>query len=56
MNIRTSIWTLVAAILFTINAGYWFWKYPNDTIGIIIFSLAAIIYYIASIGNWKNGN
>jgi len=56
MKIKTSIWTLLAAILFTINSGYWFWKYPDDLVGIIIFSLAAIIYYIATIGNWKSGN
>ena len=30
--------------------------YQLDTIGIIIYLVAAIIFYIATIGNWKGGN
>jgi hypothetical protein len=56
MNIKTSRWTLLAAIIFTINIFYWYWKYPDDTIGIFIFSVAAGLFYVASIGNWKGGN
>jgi hypothetical protein len=56
MKIKTSRWTLLAAIIFTINSVYWYWKHPTDTIGIIIYSIAAIIFYIATIGNWKSGN
>ena len=56
MKIKTSRWTLLAAILFTINTIYLYWKTPEDTVGIIIFSVTAIIFYIATIGNWKSGN
>ena len=56
MNVKTSIWTLLAAIIFTINSFYWYWKHPDDFIGIILYSIAAIIFIIATIGNWKNGN
>jgi len=56
VKIKTSIWTLLAAVIFTINALYWYWKHPSDTVGVIIFATAAIIFYIATIGNWKSGN
>jgi len=56
MKIKTSRWTLLAAIIFTINTIYWYWKYPDDTIGIVIYAIAAIIFYIATVGNWKSGN
>jgi hypothetical protein len=56
MKIKTSRWTLLAAIIFTINTFYWYWKYPDDIVGIIIYSIAAIIFYVATIGNWKSGN
>ena len=56
MKIKTSIWTLLAAIIFTFNTFYWYWRHPNDLVGIIIYSIAAIIFYIATIGNWKSGN
>ncbi len=56
MKIKTSYWTFLAAIIFTINTAYWYWKYPDDTVGIIIYLVAAIIFYIATIGNWKSGN
>jgi uncharacterized membrane protein YhhN len=56
MKIKTSRWTLLAAIIFTINSFYWYWKHLGDTIGIILYSIAAIIFYIATIGNWKSGN
>jgi hypothetical protein len=56
MKIKTSIWTLIAAILFTINTIYFYLKYPEDTVGVIIFSIATICFYIATIGNWKSGN
>lgn len=56
MKIKTSIWTLIAAILFTINTLYFYWRTPDDTVGIIIFSTATILFYIATIGNWKSGN
>jgi len=56
MKIKTSRWTLLAAILFTINTIYWYWKHSSDIVGIILFGLAAIIFYIATIGNFKSGN
>ena len=56
MKIKTSMWTLIAAILFTINTIYLYWNFPKDTVGIIIFSTATIIFYIATIGNWISGN
>jgi hypothetical protein len=46
---------IICRILFTINSIYWYWKHPNDTVGIIIYSIAAIIFYVATIGNWKGG-
>jgi len=51
MKIKTWIWTLLAAILFTISTLYLYWRTPEDTIGIIIFSIATIFFYIATIGN-----
>ena len=56
MNIKTSRWTLLAAILFTINAVYWAWRYSDDVVGLFIYSLAAGLFYIATVGNWKSGN
>ena len=56
MKIKTSRWTLFAAIIFTINTFYWYWRHSDDFVGIIIYSIAAIIFYIATIGNWKSGN
>jgi hypothetical protein len=56
MKIKTSLWTLFAAILFTINTIYLYWRNPDDTAGLIIFSTATILFYIATIGNWKSGN
>ena len=56
MKIKTSRWTLLAAILFTINSVYWYWNHPDDIVGIILFSISAIIFYIATVGNWKSGN
>ncbi|MHA2040031.1 MAG: hypothetical protein ACW98X_26765 [Promethearchaeota archaeon] len=56
MKIKTSRWTLLAAIIFTINTIYWYWKHPLDTVGIIIYLIAAVVFYIATIGNWKSGN
>jgi hypothetical protein len=56
MNIKTSRWTLLSAILFTITTVYYYLKNPEDTVGIIIFSITTIIFYIATIGNWKSGN
>jgi len=56
MKIKTSRWTLLAAIIFTINTAYWYWKHPEDIVGIILYAVAAIIFYIATVGNWKSGN
>ena len=56
MKIKTSQWTLLAAIIFTINTIYWYWKYPEDAVGIIIYAVAAVVFYIATVGNWKSGN
>ena len=56
MKIKTSIWTLVAAILFTVNTVYLYLRDPEDTVGVIIFSIATVCFYIATIGNWKSGN
>jgi hypothetical protein len=56
MKIKTWMWTLIAAILFTINTLYLAWRTPEDTVGIIIFSFATIFFYISTIGNWKNRN
>lgn len=54
MKIKISRWTLLAAIIFTINTAYWYCKHPDDTVGIIIYSVAAIIFYIVKIGNCKS--
>ena len=56
MKIKTSYWTLLAAILFTINAIYWYWRHPDDTVGLIIYAVVATIFYISTVGNWKAGN
>ena len=56
MKIKTSRWTLLAALLFTINSIYWYWNHPDDIIGILLFSASAIIFYISTIGNIKSGN
>ena len=56
MNIKTSRWTLLAAILFTINAVYWVWRYSDDVVGLFVYSLAAGLFFIATVGNWKSGN
>jgi len=56
MTIKTSRWTFLAAIIFTINTIYWYWKHPDDLVGIALYAIAAIIFYIATIGNWKSGN
>ena len=56
MKIKTPQWTFLAAIIFTINTIYWYWKHPNDLVGLIIFSISAIIFYIATVGNWKSEN
>ena len=56
MKVKTSRWTLLAAIIFTLNTAYWYWKHPEDIIGIIIYLIAEIIFYIVTIGNWKSGN
>jgi len=56
MKIKTSSWTFLAAILFTFNTIYWYWKHPDDIIGLILFGVAAIIFYISTIGNFKSGN
>jgi hypothetical protein len=56
MKIKTSRWTLLAAIIFTFNTLYWYWKHLEDAVGIIIFAAAAVVFYIATVGNWKSGN
>jgi hypothetical protein len=56
MKIKTSTWTLLTAIIFSITTLYYYWKHSDDIIGIIIFSIATIIFYIATVGNWKSGN
>jgi len=56
MKIKTSYWTLLAAIIFTINTVYYYLNHPDDNVGIIIFSVATIIFYIATVGNYKSGN
>jgi hypothetical protein len=56
MKIKTSRWTFLAAIIFTINTLYWYLNHPEDTIGIILFSISTIIFYIATVGNWNSGN
>jgi hypothetical protein len=56
LKMKIWMWTLLSAILFTINTLYYYWRNPEDTVGIIIFSLAAILFYIATFGNWKSGN
>ena len=56
MNIKTSRWTLLAAIIFTFNTIYLYWRTPDDLVGIIIFLTATIIFYISTLGNLKNGN
>jgi len=56
MKIKTSIWTLLTAVIFTITTIYYYWKHPDDIVGIIIFAVASIIFYIATIGNYWSGN
>jgi len=56
MKIKTSLVTLCTALLFTVTTGYWYWKHPKDIIGIAIFLIAALIYYIITIGTWKSDN
>jgi len=56
MKLKTSFWTLLAALLFTINTVYWYWKHPDDIVGLVLFGLAAIFFYIATLGHWKSGN
>jgi len=56
MKFKASTWNLSAAMLFSILAVYYFIRHSEDLIGITLFSLAAIIYYIAAYGNWKNNN
>ena len=56
MKTKTSRWALFSAIIFTINTFYWYWKHHDDTVGIILYSITAIIFYIVTVGNWKSGN
>ena len=56
MTIKTWMWTLIAAILFTINTVYLYLRTPEDTVGLLIFSTATILFYIITIGNWKSGH
>jgi hypothetical protein len=56
MKVKTSRWTLLSAVLFTTATIYYYSKNPDDIIGIIIFSLATLFFYIATYGNWKSGN
>ena len=56
MKIKTSIWTLITALIFTITTIYYYWKHSDDIVGIIIFAVATIIFYIATVGNYKSGN
>jgi len=56
ITIKTSTWTLFAAVICTFNVFYWIWRHPQDSVGITIFSIATIIFYISTIGNYKSGN
>jgi hypothetical protein len=56
MKMKASPWMLLSAIIFTITTIYWYTKYSEDKIGIIIFAVASILFYIGAIGNWKSGN
>jgi hypothetical protein len=53
---KTSRWTLLAAVIFTINWVYWLWRHSDDIVGLLIYGVAAVLFYIASVGNWKSGN
>jgi hypothetical protein len=54
--LKSSRWTLLAAMIFTINWKYWLWRHPDDIVGLLIYGMTAILFFIASIGNWKSGN
>jgi hypothetical protein len=56
LKIKIWMWTLLSAVLFTVNTIYYYLKHSEDTVGIFIFSIAAILFYVATIGNWKSGN
>jgi hypothetical protein len=53
--LKTSTWTLFAALISTYTVVYWIWKHPQDLVGIAIFSIAAIIFYISTIGHYRSG-
>lgn len=56
MKMKASPWILLSAIIFTITTIYWFMQHSEDKIGIIIFAIVSILFYIGTIGNWKAGN
>lgn len=56
MKWKASPWLFLAAALFTINALYWAISHTDDLVGISIFSIAAILLYLAGVGNWRMGN
>jgi len=56
MKMKASPWLFISGIIFTITTIYWFMQHPEDTIGIIIYAIASILFYIGAVGNWKSGN
>jgi len=54
MTIPTWFWTLLAAVLFSINALYWYWQHPDDLVGLVLYAAVACIFYIATIGHWTS--
>jgi len=56
MKMKASPWLFSAAIIFTINTIYWYIRHQDDTIGIIIYAVVSVLFYIGAIGNWKSGN
>jgi hypothetical protein len=56
MKIKASSWLFFGAILFTITTLYWYLKYDEDTIGILIYAFVSVLFYIGAIGNLRRGN
>ena len=56
MKMKASPWLFFAAIIFTISTIYWYIRHPDDTVGIVIYAIASILFYVGAIGNWKSGN
>ena len=52
MKIKAWPLLLVTATIFTIATIYWYISHVEDTVGIGIFAFAAILSFVAGLGNW----